>query len=35
VATFDVKSVKEVEVVSAITGVHTAEVAQTLSKGES
>jgi D-xylose transport system ATP-binding protein len=35
VATFDVKSAKEVEVVSAITGVHTAEVAQTLSKGES
>ncbi|HYO59868.1 ATP-binding cassette domain-containing protein [Archangium sp.] len=35
VATFDVKSVKEVEVVSAITGVNTAEVAQTLSKGES
>jgi D-xylose transport system ATP-binding protein len=34
VATFDVKSAKEVEVVSAITGVHTAEVAQTLSKGD-
>ncbi|MFE8597121.1 ATP-binding cassette domain-containing protein [Archangium violaceum] len=33
VATFDVKSAKEVEVVSAITGVHTTEVAQTLSKG--
>ena len=35
VATFDVKSAKEVEVVSAITGVHSTEVAQTLSKGES
>jgi D-xylose transport system ATP-binding protein len=32
VATFEVKSAKEVEVVSAITGVHTTEVAQTLSK---
>jgi D-xylose transport system ATP-binding protein len=35
VATFDVKSAKEVEVVSAITGVHSTEVAQTLSKGTS
>jgi D-xylose transport system ATP-binding protein len=32
VATFDVKAVKEVDVVAAITGVHSAEVAQTLSK---
>lgn len=35
VATFDVKSATQVEVVSAITGVQTAEVAQTLSKGAS
>ncbi|WP_375766282.1 ATP-binding cassette domain-containing protein [Archangium gephyra] len=34
VATFEVKSTSQVEVVSAITGVHTAEVAQTLSKGK-
>ena len=33
VGTFEVKNTTEVEVVSAITGVHTAEVAQTLSKG--
>jgi D-xylose transport system ATP-binding protein len=34
VATFDVKTAKEVEVVSAITGAHTAEVVQTLKKEE-
>jgi D-xylose transport system ATP-binding protein len=34
VATFDVKTAKELEVVSAITGVHKAEVAQTLKKEE-
>ena len=33
VGTFEVKNTTEVEVVSAITGVHTAEVEQTLSKG--
>jgi len=35
VATFEVKNAKEVEVVSAITGANSAEVAQTLSKGAS
>jgi D-xylose transport system ATP-binding protein len=34
VATFDVKTAKEVEVVSAITGVNKTEVVQTLKKEE-